>query len=195
MDKASLRRHYRDKRAAISTSAKEKLQDLMLIQFQKLSLEIPAHIMTYAAIEKFNEFDPILITDYCYFKNPGQSLFYPYIPGKGAPMQAILVNDDTVFETSSFGIDEPPGGAPMFAEEIDMVIVPLLCFDELGYRVGYGKGYYDQFLATCRKDVLKIGFSFFEAEKKMMDVHDHDVKLDYCITPEKIYSFSKKNYQ
>ncbi|MFZ1530116.1 MAG: 5-formyltetrahydrofolate cyclo-ligase [Ferruginibacter sp.] len=195
MDKASLRMQYREKRAAISPLQKEKLEDLMLIRFQKLAIEIPAHIMTYAPIEKFNEFNPIHITDYCFFKNPGQSLFYPLIPGKEAPMQAILVNDDTLFETSRFGIDEPANGMPMFAEEIDMVLVPLLCFDELGYRVGYGKGYYDRFLQTCRKDVLKIGFSFFEAEKKINDIHKDDVRLDYCITPEKTYSFSKKNKQ
>ena len=72
------------------------------------------------------------------------------------------------------------------AEERDS----LVAFDEMGNRVGYGKGFYDGFLNKCRKGTLKIGLSFFGAEPKLItDVHKNDVKLDYCITPEKIYTF------
>jgi 5-formyltetrahydrofolate cyclo-ligase len=42
-------------------------------------------------------------------------------------------------------------------ELLDMIIIPLLAFDEKGYRVGYGKGFYDRYLKECRDDCLKIG--------------------------------------
>ena len=68
--------------------------------------------------------------------------------------------------------------------------MPLLAFDTLGNRVGYGKGYYDTFLNKCRKETVKIGLSFFGAENEQItDVNENDVKLDYCITPEKVYEF------
>ena len=57
--------------------------------------------------------------------------------------------------------------------------------------VGYGKGFYDRFLKQCKKDVVKIGLSLFEAEEEIEDVFENDIPLDYCITPNKIYEFSK----
>ena len=189
MTKKELRKIYREKRAALTAAEKNKLEDLMLIQFQQLDIHIPALIMTYAPFEKENEFDPQLITDYCYFKNPHQQLFYPVISEKDNTMESVIVNDHTVFAPNKYGIDEPVHALPMFPEEIDLLIVPLLAFDIKGNRVGYGKGYYDRFLKECREDLVKVGFSFFEAEAEISDIKRYDVKLDHCITPTKIYTF------
>ena len=189
MTKEQLRKMYKEKRAAISSAQKSKLEDLILIQFQKLDIEIPSLIMTYAPIEKMNEFDPQLITDYCYFKNPSQVLFYPVLQPDSNLMQCVIVNDNTIFEKNKYGIMEPINAMPMFPEEIDLVITPLLAFDVKGNRVGYGKGYYDRFLKECRDDVIIIGFSFFEVEPVVKGIHHFDKKIDYCITPERIYSF------
>lgn len=191
MKKEAIRKIYKEKRLQISAAQINKLDDLMLINFQKLVMDIPALIMTYAPIKKLNEFDPQLITDYCYFKNPGQQLFYPVINENkdAAEMHCVIVDDNTVFEPNKYGIDEPVDGIDMFKTEIDLVIVPLLGFDILGYRVGYGKGYYDRFLKLCRKDCLKIGFSYFDGVDKIEDTYDQDVKLDHCITPHHIFSF------
>ena len=48
MNKKELRKLYREKRSALRASEKDKLEDLLLIGFQKLDIEIPANIMTYA---------------------------------------------------------------------------------------------------------------------------------------------------
>jgi len=189
MNKTDLRKLYKEKRAALKASEKDKLEDLILIQFQQLNIDIPAHIMTYAPFEKENEFDPQLITDYCSFKNPAQQLYYPVIHTADNSMDCVMVNDDTLFGPNKYGIDEPENGLPAFPEEIEMLIVPLLAFDLQGNRVGYGKGYYDRFLKECSKDALKIGFSFFDSADKIDDINEYDVKLDHCITPTKIYNF------
>ncbi|MNY64409.1 5-formyltetrahydrofolate cyclo-ligase family protein [compost metagenome] len=70
-----------------------------------------------------------------------------------------------------------------------MVFVPLLAFDIHGNRIGYGKGFYDKFLAECKPETIKIGLSFFEAVNQIDDVFESDIKLDYCVAPEKIYQF------
>jgi len=88
-----------------------------------------------------------------------------------------------------WGISEPFTGEIIDDKEIDLVLVPLLCFDEMGYRVGYGNGYYDKFLANCRKDCLKVGVSFFEPIGEIEDVREFDIRLDYCVTPEKVWRF------
>ena len=187
MNKKELRKLYREKRSELQPNEKDKLEDLLLIRFQKLNIEIPAIIMTYAPFE--NEYDPELITDYCYFKNPAQQLCYPVVDTFNNTMNAMLVDENTDFSYSKFGVAEPVGGSLILPSEIDMLIVPLLAFDQKGYRVGYGKGYYDMFLKECRKDAIKIGFSFFEAETAIDDINIYDVKLDHCITTLNIYNF------
>ncbi len=189
MNKEELRKLYIHKRKALTAAQKMKADDLLLIQFQKLAIRIPSLIMTYAPLEKTNEFDPQLITDYCYFKNPDQALFYPVVHPTAPNMLCVFVDDKTEFQPNRFGIPEPVNATPMFPEEIEMVIVPLLAYSVSGHRVGYGKGYYDRFLAECSKDVIKIGFSYFAAEPLIEGTNEFDVKLDYCISPEKIYRF------
>lgn len=189
MTKKELRKIYLDKRMELTPAQQNKLDDLMLIQFQQLDVYIPSLLMTYAPLESKNEFNTQLITDYCYFKNPEQQLFYPVINETDDCMVSIIVNDDTLFKKNKYGIDEPQDGLDMFPEEIDMILVPLLAFDRFGNRVGYGKGYYDKFLKECRHDVLKVGFSYFEPVEAIDDVNAMDVKLDYCITPSGIYHF------
>ncbi|HEX8461529.1 MAG TPA: 5-formyltetrahydrofolate cyclo-ligase, partial [Segetibacter sp.] len=73
--------------------------------------------------------------------------------------------------------------------EIDLVFVPLLAYDKRGYRVGYGKGFYDRYLSLCKPEVLKVGFSYFGPEESIDDTHQFDVPLNYCITPDNIYEF------
>ena len=189
MTKKELRKIYLEKRMQLSASQMDKLGDLMLIQFQQLEIDIPALIMTYAPMEEKHEFDTQLITDYCFFKNPDQLLSYPVVDENTDDMLAITVTDETLFEKNKYGVPEPSEGPGMYAQSIDLILVPLLAFDQHGFRVGYGKGYYDKFLKECRDDALKVGFSFFEAVDAIDDVNAMDVKLDYCITPERIYCF------
>lgn len=100
-----------------------------------------------------------------------------------------LLTDNTKFQKNKWGIPEPLNGIEIKPDKIDVVFIPLLAFDSKGNRVGYGKGYYDKFLASCKSEVLKIGLSFFEAEPLISDVSTDDIPLDYCATPNKNYSF------
>lgn len=190
MLKAELRKKYLQKRTALSVQQTNKLDDLLLIRFQSLQLEIPAVLMSYLPYEKAHEFDPVFITDFCAFRHPGLQLAYPVVDTNTLCMQAVAVHDDTDFIQNTYGIAEPAGGAVVEPAAIGMVIVPLLAYDVRGYRVGYGKGYYDRFLQMCGPDIISIGFSYFAAEDAIDDIHDLDVKMHYCICPEKVYDFT-----
>jgi 5-formyltetrahydrofolate cyclo-ligase len=191
MKKKDIRHYYKDRRSQLTAAQIEKMDDLMLIQFQKLAVETPSLLMTYAAIQQLREFDPQLITDFCFFRNPDLQLLYPVmdaLDGKNE-LIAVLVNDDTTFNLNEYNIPEPIDGQDVSPSSIDMVIVPLLGFDSRGYRVGYGKGFYDRFLQQCRPDCIKIGFSYFEPVQIIEDICQYDIPLNFCITHETIYAF------
>lgn len=104
-------------------------------------------------------------------------------------MTHFLLTDNTKIKKNEYNIPEPINGLPVPTEMIDVVFVPLLAYDKLGNRVGYGKGFYDKFLGQCKPDVIKIGLSFFEPEEQIDDVFENDVKLDFCVTDEKVINF------
>ncbi|MDB3883955.1 5-formyltetrahydrofolate cyclo-ligase, partial [Flavobacteriaceae bacterium] len=88
------------------------------------------------------------------------------------------------------GIREPISSNQKDASLLEVIFIPLLIFDKLGHRVGYGGGYYDKFLGNIKDDVLKIGLSLFEPIDKIQDIERHDIRLDYSITPKKVYDFT-----
>lgn len=104
-------------------------------------------------------------------------------------MSHFLLTDNTKIKKNEYNIPEPINGLEVPATKIDVVFVPLLAYDKKGNRVGYGKGFYDKFLAQCKPETLKIGLSFFDPEEFISDVFERDVLLDYCVTPNVVYEF------
>ena len=104
-------------------------------------------------------------------------------------LEHCLLTDQTTLKLNRWGIPEPLLGIIISPQQIEVVFVPLLAFDQEGHRVGYGKGYYDRFLGECPKSTLKVGLSFFDPISKIEDIDTNDIALDYAITPDKVYSF------
>lgn len=104
-------------------------------------------------------------------------------------MEHFLLTDTTKLKVNDWGIPEPETGLPVPVGMIDVVFVPVLAYDRIGNRIGYGKGFYDRFLSDCRPDVLKIGFSFFEPTDELIQSSAQDVRLDWCVTPSKTHPF------
>ena len=90
-----------------------------------------------------------------------------------------------------WGIAEPVGAPEVRPQQLDAVLIPLLAFDETGHRVGYGKGFYDRFLAECRPDALRIGVSLEPPVPRITDAWDGDVRLHACLTPERVWRFGE----
>lgn len=104
-------------------------------------------------------------------------------------MTHFLLTDNTKIKKNEYNIPEPIDGIEVSVKKIEVVFVPLLVFDKLGNRVGYGKGFYDKFLSECKPGTIKIGLSFFEPEELISDVNENDMKLDYCVTPNEVFKF------
>ena len=189
MLKKEIRDLFRKKRDGISATDKMKWDDLLLIRFQTIELPFVDYVLSFYPIEENNEPDTFLITDHLHFKNPGLNICYPKTNIQNPTLQEIACHADSIFEANPYNIPEPLDNEAVEPALLDIVIVPLLAFDAQGYRVGYGKGFYDRYLKTCRTDCLKIGLSYFEPLKAIDDRDEFDVPLDLCITPQRIYVF------
>jgi len=154
------------------------------------SLQLPIWSLNYfhlfLSIEEKKEVDTSLILSILQGKDKNVILSKMV---NDSELQHFLLTDNTLIKKNNWNVPEPVDGIEISPEKIEVVFIPLLAFDKLGNRVGYGKGYYDKFLKLCNPNVIKIGVSFFEAEEKIKDCYDNDVALDYCITPKKTYKF------
>ena len=104
-------------------------------------------------------------------------------------MKHFLLTDNTKIKKNTYNIPEPIDGIEIKPSQLEVVFVPLLAFDNLGHRIGYGKGFYDRFLNSCKTETLKIGLSFFEVEDDSFEASKDDIRLDYCVTPSQIFQF------
>lgn len=112
------------------------------------------------------------------------------IPGT-KEMEHFLLTPKTKLIQNRWKIPEPDPETSLKIEPqtLDAVLIPLLAFDNKGFRVGYGGGYYDRFLVQCRPDVIKIGLSFFAVIGQIDDLGSFDVAMNYCVTPFGVIQF------
>ena len=190
MTKAELRKLYLGRRASLSV--KEKAHQSQLIAdrfFDEFDLSLVKNLHCFIPIEKFNEVDTSTIFKKVWDEFPSIRTSAPRLDRETGDLQHHNYALQTNLIENAWGIREPGNEESVDPAEIDLVIVPLLCFDERGYRVGYGKGFYDKFLAKCRPECSKVGLSFFPPLESIDDTDQYDVRLDQCVTPETVYNF------
>ncbi|WP_210488414.1 5-formyltetrahydrofolate cyclo-ligase [Rufibacter aurantiacus] len=119
----------------------------------------------------------------------------PVANPKDFSMAHFLITPDTQLQESKWGIPEPVNALPIPESEIDIVLVPLLAFDLQGHRVGYGKGYYDRFLALLPQMSQKLGLSLESPVEIIDDVSATDLTLDAVITPGQVWTFKSSDSQ
>lgn len=187
MTKSELRKKYKMLRDDLSI---DNLEDLSLsIANQLLKVPIWEHVFyhLFLTIEEQKEVN----TDYILniLSGKDKNIIISKSDFKTGLMTNFLLTDNTIIKKNNYNIPEPVDGIEIPSNKIEVVFVPLLAFDKKGNRVGYGKGFYDRFLSECNRETIKIGLSFFEAEDSILDILKSDIKLDYCVTPKKVYSF------
>ncbi|MFT5075845.1 MAG: 5-formyltetrahydrofolate cyclo-ligase [Flavobacteriaceae bacterium] len=188
MNKEELRKKYKQKREELSLETIEELSLQIANQSLKLPIWESSNYHLFLSISEKKEIN----TEYLLHILQGRdkSVIVPKSDFSSGELKHILLQDSTRLQPSSYGIPEPVSGIEIQVSIIDVVFVPLLVFDIEGNRVGYGKGFYDRFLAQCSANTIFIGLSFFEAEP-LMENSSLDIPLHYCITPFKTYSFIK----
>jgi 5-formyltetrahydrofolate cyclo-ligase len=188
MTKSELRQIFLERRKAFSPAERaDKSRRIAELFFTSTGLSETKLLHTFIPLENRNEVDTSLITHEVWSRSPEIEIAVPRVNFKTGEVESLGYTAEIELIENAWGLREPSGGELVDPETIDLVLVPLVCFDERGYRVGYGKGFYDKFLRNCRPACLKIGLSFFPAVDRIDDVHDGDIPLDRCITPERVY--------
>jgi 5-formyltetrahydrofolate cyclo-ligase len=189
MTKSEARKEFLKRRQAL-TDAQRDLLNLHLYNrfFASGYLDLVHTLHIFLSMERTREPDTWQLIDKIRREMPNIRLVIPRVNESGF-MDHIYFEGLHQLKQSDKGILEPSQGIPASVHKIDMVLVPLVAVDVEGNRVGYGKGFYDKFLKTCRPDCKKVGISFFEPAEKFSDVQPHDVPLDACFTPEHMHTF------
>jgi len=139
---------------------------------------------TFLPMENAREPDVFPFIRYIRREHPSMKLVVGKADTVDFSMRHVLYEPTAQLHRNKWGIPEPVGGKPIEESKLDAVLIPLLVCDHLGNRVGYGKGFYDRFLANCRKDCRKTGVSFFEPiERPIEDIAPHDIPLDALVFP------------
>lgn len=187
MFKSELRKQALKQRNALSEQELALCNEKLLEGFKTLKLDKINSIHIFLPILKQKEPNTYLIIDWLQQNYPHIAIIVPKADFTSHLMAHYYYEGRSNLQLNHYHIPEPQQGKA-FTAVPDMVIVPLLAFDLQGYRVGYGKGFYDRFLQNI--NTQKIGLSFFEATAQINDVHLNDIRLDKCITPNQIYTFS-----
>jgi 5-formyltetrahydrofolate cyclo-ligase len=178
------------KRQLITSSEREVASARIVTNFfSTFNLSKINILHCFISIERFGEVDTRPIFQRIWSDFPQVETVVPRINRETDELESLSYGPTTELRHNRWQIGEPVHNERVEPRDIDIVLVPLLCFDHIGHRVGYGKGYYDSLLARCRSDCQKVGLSMFPPID-IIDSSESDVRLDHCVTPTGVVSFS-----
>ncbi|MGB1040413.1 MAG: 5-formyltetrahydrofolate cyclo-ligase [Flavobacteriales bacterium] len=186
MTKSELRKAYLTKRKELSSQF-VKIESLKISDIFSQNFDFEDKVVhCFIPIAKNNEIDTWLLIDRIMEKG---KVVVPKANFENSSMTHFYFEKDTELIQNQHGILEPNNAELCGIEDIDVVLLPLLTFDNDGYRVGYGGGFYDRFLSQLPSKTQLIGLSLFEPVDEIKDLNTFDKKMHHCITPTEIYSF------
>ena len=187
MNKSALRKQALNERKLLTEDKFVLLNEMLLTQFKTLDFTNVKSIHIFLPIVDKKEPDTFLMIDWLQVNHPEIEIVVLKADFATSLMSNYIFKAKEDLKSNFYNIPEPQK-AILFDGIPDMVLVPLLAFDKSGYRVGYGKGFYDRFLQNI--ETQKIGLSLFEAVDEITDVNLYDIRLDKCITPSSIIDFT-----
>ncbi len=189
-DKEAIRERLRKLRDCLSpTEIEERSANITAHLLQEHHYKTRKSIMCYSSFGKEVDTHRLLAQ---IIEDKG-SVILPYTDEKTQKLLTFEVEElDTLIE-NKFGIKEPdPTKAkPVSKYSINLVICPGIAFDKQGHRIGFGKGYFDRFLANLM--TINIGLCYDFQIVESIEKQGHDVRMDYIITESRIFDCSSKS--
>ncbi|MGE5397196.1 MAG: 5-formyltetrahydrofolate cyclo-ligase [Chitinophagales bacterium] len=157
-----------DKRASWSRTICQQLGEIPEVATARL-------LMAYVPVR--NEVD---ISEFWLARwNKGQRIALPVVVGN--QLEAVEFTGWVNTREGAFGIKEPVG-EPLSPELVDAVLVPGVVFDRHGWRLGYGKGFYDRFLPRLPQTAFTCGIAFELQVVDSIIPAEHDIRLKALVT-------------
>ena len=189
LDKAQLRQSILTQRRALSPYDVDLYSGQIcehLCADERVKRAGAVHV--YLSSQAQREVDTMNFIQWCFRQH--KAVFVPFVTDTDHMLHCRLHPSHSTDELSAmlkmgkYGIPEPVAVEPMTDQQlqVDLVIVPGVAFDKRGYRLGYGKGYYDKFLATRPKWVHTMGLCYSNClvEEIPCEAHDQPVKALVC---------------
>lgn len=179
--KSELRKSAREKRRKLLNKENTDL----IIAENLLSLEEYKNsqtVLIYASLEDEIKTDSII--DSALSEN--KRVAVPFCVDKQGKMEFYLINSLSQLKKGAFNVREPDVNSCERLDSFDnsVIIVPGLLFDLNGYRLGFGKGYYDRFLSD--KSIFSVGLCYEELLVSSVPAESFDKKVDVIITQSNI---------
>ena len=177
-EKAALRRQIRNQLTRLPEEERQKSDRALFEQF--LSLPELERVKTVFAFWGIGPREPetrFLVEE---LNLRGITVGLPrMLPGRG--MEVRRYHPESPLVLAGFGLLEPDISCPLIEKkDVDLVLVPALCYDRQGYRLGFGGGYYDRWLADC--PARKIGLCREAMLQNRVPVEEHDIRVDLLVT-------------
>lgn len=178
MDKKQIRKELIEKRKNIP-------RDKKVIYDKEISRKIThsdyfkkaEQVLVFAS--RGDEFDTRYIIEKCRIEN--KNVFYPLCLNNQGEMKFLKVDSREDLQNGMYNIPEPKSICKEYKpEENDLIIVPCLSVDNDGYRIGYGKGYYDRFLKDFKG--VSVCPCYEELLTDSLPTDEYDVKINILIT-------------
>jgi len=186
-DKIKLRKQLLNQRDEMKKDEVEKLSKEIMEKLIKLpELRQSKVVMSYLSFK--NEVDTEAIIDWCF--NQGKEVVIPYCEmGSNEIIPCKLYPDRRGLEKNKFGIWEPKKDLKTSIEidNIDVIIVPGVGFDNNCNRLGFGGGYYDRFLAKRQRETQAIAICYQNQIVESIPTDDYDIKMDMVVTESNIF--------
>jgi 5-formyltetrahydrofolate cyclo-ligase len=190
--KTIAREHGKAVRASLGLGDKSLLDQQIRDRCQReLDWASYRTIHLFLPIPRRNEIDTWPLLSWIWRTYPEKQVFVPRM--LGTDIESVAINDKTVFGPNALGIPEPMRGRVLGeSEKIDLVITPLLAFDQKGHRVGYGGGYYDRFLAS-HPEATTVGLAYEKCcIEPEIETGRYDIPLDMVVTSVAVHKFRQR---
>jgi 5-formyltetrahydrofolate cyclo-ligase len=182
MMKATLREQMKRARQAMSKAEVRRLSALASARLVELeAFRAASGVMLYLPVR--NEVDATPAVTRCL--NDGKALVLPRMDYAGGRIVAYRVDDPAtqlVLGRMDLVEPDPARTVPARPEEIDLVVVPGLAFDHAGNRIGWGRGFYDAFLAGLDGRAALVGLAYGFQVVEAIEHDGHDVPMDAIVT-------------
>ena len=153
---------------------------------QAAALKIAPHSVVAGYRARDDEADPALLLQT--LAGMDARIAFPRVAAKHAPLEFHLVPEDEALRPGAYGIHEPHREWPRVTP--DIVLVPLLAYDDHGHRLGYGGGYYDRTLAALPR-ARAIGIAYAGQRMDFLPHGAHDYPLDAILTENGLTPFPR----
>ena len=174
----NLRRQMMARRNKLSRLEVDTLSGQVCRRLKELQpLQQAKVIMGFSSIRNEVNLGPLLQK----LQRQGRTILLPRVEGDN--LQTVEFRPGEDMGRGSFGIQEPLG-EPFAVDKIDVVIVPGLVFDAGGFRLGYGKGYYDRFLPRLNQKCFKCGVCYEFQVVDNVYPHPGDIPVHWIVTDQ-----------